>query len=113
LPPRLPRHNQTAGPAARIERLILLAEPADLDRGRDHTHRPGLRQTIAGAAAAPAAGLVERLYADALPPAEVIVAGGPRKKMLRSLDESIRKRRTGRLTPAEGHQEPTHWSISD
>jgi feruloyl-CoA synthase len=67
----LARHNQTGGSAARIERLILLAEPADLDAGEITdkgyvNQRQVLRRR---------AGLVERLYADP-PPAEVIVAGG-------------------------------------
>jgi feruloyl-CoA synthase len=68
----LARHNQSAGSAARIERLILLDEPAGLDAGEITdkgyiNQRQVLRRR---------AGLVERLYADP-PPAEVIVAGGP------------------------------------
>ncbi|HEX4254586.1 MAG TPA: AMP-binding protein [Streptosporangiaceae bacterium] len=68
----LARHNQGGGSAARIERLILLDEPADLDAGEITdkgyvNQRQVLRRR---------AGLVERLYADP-PPPEVIVAGGP------------------------------------
>ncbi|HWG11669.1 MAG TPA: feruloyl-CoA synthase [Streptosporangiaceae bacterium] len=66
----LARHNQAAGSAARIERLLLLTEAADLDAGEITdkgyvNQRQVLRQR---------AGLVEQLYADP-PPAEVIVAG--------------------------------------
>ena len=68
----LARHNRNAGSAARIERLILLDEPAGLDAGEITdkgyvNQRQVLRRR---------SGLVERLYADP-PPAEVIVAGGP------------------------------------
>jgi feruloyl-CoA synthase len=66
----LARHNQNAGSAARIERLLLLTEAADLDAGEITdkgyvNQRQVLRRR---------AGLVEQLYTDP-PPAEVIVAG--------------------------------------
>jgi feruloyl-CoA synthase len=65
----LARHNRAAGSAARIERLILLDEPADLDAGEiTDKGYVNQRQVLRGRAA-----LVERLYADP-PPAEVIPA---------------------------------------
>ncbi|HEY2523130.1 MAG TPA: feruloyl-CoA synthase [Streptosporangiaceae bacterium] len=65
----LTRHNQAAGSAARIERLILLDEPADLDAGEiTDKGYVNQRQVLRGRAA-----LVERLYADP-PPAGVILA---------------------------------------
>ena len=65
----LARHNQAAGSAARIERLILLDEPADLDAGEiTDKGYVNQRQVLRGRAA-----LVERLYADP-PPAGVILA---------------------------------------
>jgi feruloyl-CoA synthase len=66
----LARHNQAAGSAARIERLMLLDEPADLDAGEiTDKGYVNQRQVLRGRAA-----LVERLYADP-PPAGVILAG--------------------------------------
>ena len=64
----LGRHNSAVGSAARIERLVLLRQPADLDAGEITdkgyvNQRQVLRRR---------ADLVERLYADP-PPAEVIV----------------------------------------
>jgi feruloyl-CoA synthase len=65
----LGRHNATAGSAARIERLVLLGDPADLDAGEITdkgyvNQREVLRRR---------SGLVDLAYTDP-PPAEVIVA---------------------------------------
>jgi feruloyl-CoA synthase len=65
----LARHNATAGSAARIERLVLLDDPADLDAGeitdKGYVNQRQVLQRRAG--------LVERLFTD--PPADgVIVA---------------------------------------
>jgi len=65
----LARHNAAAGSAARIERLVLLGDPADLDAGEITdkgyvNQRQVLRRR---------AGLVERLFTEP-PPADVIVA---------------------------------------
>jgi feruloyl-CoA synthase len=65
----LARHNSAAGSAARIERLVLLTQPADLDAGEITdkgyvNQREVLRRR---------ASLVELAYTDP-PPAEVIVA---------------------------------------
>jgi feruloyl-CoA synthase len=65
----LARHNSAAGSAARIERLVLLGRPADLDAGEITdkgyvNQREVLRQR---------AGMVDLAYTDP-PPAEVIVA---------------------------------------
>ena len=68
----LAAHNAAAGSAARIERLLVLARPADLDAGeitdKGYVHQ---RQVLANRAA-----LVELLYADPDPefPAGVVVA---------------------------------------
>ena len=63
-------HNAAAGPAARIERLVVMARPADLDGGEisdkgyvNQRQMPIDRST-----------LVELLYAQPTP-ADVIVAG--------------------------------------
>src|ERR1700759_4118114 len=65
----LGRHNATAGSAARIERLVLLGDPADLDAGGitakgEVNQRAVLRRR---------SGLVDLAYTDP-PPDEVIVA---------------------------------------
>jgi feruloyl-CoA synthase len=65
----LGRHNAAAGSAARIERLLLLDDPASLDAGEITdkgyvNQREVLRRR---------AGLVDRAYAEP-PPAEVVVA---------------------------------------
>ena len=65
----LARHNATAGSAGRIERLVLLDDPADLDAGEITdkgyvNQREVLRRR---------SGLVDLAYADP-PPAQVIVA---------------------------------------
>jgi feruloyl-CoA synthase len=75
----LGRHNATAGSAARIERLVLLGEPADLDAGEITdkgyvNQREVLRRR---------SDLVNLAYTDP-PPAEVIVAGAVNKSATES-----------------------------
>jgi len=63
-------HNDAAGSAARIERLLVMAHPASLDAGEiTDKGYVNQRQVLARRAA-----LVEMLYADPVP-AGVIVAG--------------------------------------
>jgi feruloyl-CoA synthase len=63
-------HNQTAGSAARVERLLVMARPADLDAGEiTDKGYVNQRRVLACRAA-----LVELLYADPVPDG-VIVAG--------------------------------------
>lgn len=65
----LAEHNDAAGSAARVERLVLMADPASLDAGvitdKGYVNQ---RKVLARRA-----GLVEMLYADPVP-AGVIVA---------------------------------------
>jgi feruloyl-CoA synthase len=67
---RLADHNDTAGSAARIERLAVLARSADLDSG-EITDKGYInqRQVLNNRSA-----LIELLYADP-PPAQVIIPG--------------------------------------
>jgi feruloyl-CoA synthase len=65
----LARHNDAAGSAARVERLLVMARPASLDAG-EITDKGYVNQR---AVLARRAALVERLYADPVP-AGVIVA---------------------------------------
>jgi feruloyl-CoA synthase len=63
-------HNETAGSAARVERLLIMARPADLDAGEiTDKGYVNQRRVLACRAA-----LVEMLYADPIP-AAVVVAG--------------------------------------
>jgi feruloyl-CoA synthase len=63
-------HNDTAGSSARVERLLVMAQPASLDSGEiTDKGYVNQRQVLARRAA-----LVDLLYADP-PPAGVIVAG--------------------------------------
>jgi len=65
----LARHNDAAGSAARVERLLVMAQPASLDAGEiTDKGYVNQRKVLARRAA-----LVEQLYADP-PPAGVIVA---------------------------------------
>ncbi|MGH3254000.1 MAG: AMP-binding protein [Streptosporangiaceae bacterium] len=69
----LARHNADAGSAARIERLLVMADPAGLDAGEiTDKGYVNQRQVLANRAA-----LVELLYAEPAPPG-VIVAEGTR-----------------------------------
>jgi feruloyl-CoA synthase len=62
-------HNDTAGSAARVERLLVMAQPASLDAGEiTDKGYVNQRKVLARRAA-----LVELLYTDP-PPAAVIVA---------------------------------------
>ena len=66
-------HNDTAGSAARIERLAVLARPADLDFGEiTDKGYVNQRQVLKNRSA-----LIELLYADP-PPAHVIIPGRTR-----------------------------------
>ena len=66
-------HNDTAGSAARIERLAVLAHPADLDSGEiTDKGYVNQRQVLKNRSA-----LIEPLYADP-PPADVIIPGRTR-----------------------------------
>ena len=66
-------HNDTAGSAARIERLAVLARPADLDSGEiTDKGYVNQRQVLKNRSA-----LIELLYADP-PPAHVIIPGRAR-----------------------------------
>ncbi len=66
----LAEHNGTAGSAARVERLAVLARPADLDAGEiTDKGYVGQRRVLANRSA-----LVDLLYAEP-PPDEVIIAG--------------------------------------
>jgi feruloyl-CoA synthase len=66
----LAEHNQAAGSAGRVERVLVMARPADLDAG-EITDKGYVNQRRV---LDRRAGLVDLLYADPLP-AEVIVAG--------------------------------------
>jgi feruloyl-CoA synthase len=66
----LAKHNDAMGSSARIERLIVLAEPASLDAG-EITDKGYVNQRKVLTSRA---GLVEMLYADPVPDG-VIVAG--------------------------------------
>jgi feruloyl-CoA synthase len=69
----LARHNADAGSAARIERLLIMADPAGLDSGEiTDKGYVNQRQVLANRAA-----LVDLLYAEPAPPG-VIVAEGAR-----------------------------------
>jgi hypothetical protein len=58
----------SAGSAARVERLVLLASPASLDAGRSPT-----RATLTSAGCSPAGQtLVDMLYADPVPAGVVV-----------------------------------------
>ena len=75
----LARHNAAAGSAARIERLVLLGDPADLDAGEITdkgyvNQREVLRRRSA---------LVNLAYTDP-PPPEVIVADAERQSTTES-----------------------------
>jgi feruloyl-CoA synthase len=64
-------HNETAGSAARVERLLILARPADLDAGEiTDKGYVNQRRVLACRAA-----LVEMLYADPVPAGVVAVEG--------------------------------------
>ncbi len=63
-------HNETAGSAARVERLLIMARPADLDAG-EITDKGYVNQRRV---LARRAGLAEMLYADPVP-AGVVIAG--------------------------------------
>jgi feruloyl-CoA synthase len=66
----LAEHNKTAGSSARVERLLVLARPADLDAGEiTDKGYVNQRKVLAGRA-----GLAELLYADPVP-ASVVAAG--------------------------------------
>jgi feruloyl-CoA synthase len=63
-------HNETAGSAARVERLLIMARPAGLDAGEiTDKGYVNQRRVLARREA-----LVEMLYADPVP-AGVVVAG--------------------------------------
>ncbi len=67
----LAEHNATAGSAARVERLLVMARPAGLDTGEiTDKGYVNQRRVLACRAA-----LVEMLYADPVP-AGVVIAGG-------------------------------------
>jgi feruloyl-CoA synthase len=66
----LAEHNQAAGSAARVERLLVMARPADLDAGEITDKGYVNQRRVLDRRAA----LVDLLYADPVP-AEVIVAG--------------------------------------
>jgi feruloyl-CoA synthase len=66
----LAEHNQAAGSAARVERLLVMARPADLDAGEITDKGYVNQRRVLDRRAA----LVDLLYADPAP-AEVIVAG--------------------------------------
>jgi feruloyl-CoA synthase len=65
----LAEHNRAAGSAARVERMLVMARPADLDAG-EITDKGYVNQRRV---LDRRAGLVDLLYADPVP-AEVIVA---------------------------------------
>ncbi len=73
-------HNETAGSSARVERLLVMAQPASLDSGEiTDKGYVNQRQVLARRAA-----LVDLLYADP-PPAGVIVAGSQHDAVNRRL----------------------------
>jgi feruloyl-CoA synthase len=67
----LARHNADAGSAARIERLLVMADPAGLDAGEiTDKGYVNQRQVLANRAA-----LVELLYAEPAPPGVILAEG--------------------------------------
>jgi feruloyl-CoA synthase len=69
----LTAHNNDAGSSARIERLLVMAEPADLDAG-EITDKGYVNQRKV---LARRAGLVEMLYADPVPDAVIVAESSP------------------------------------
>ena len=69
--PPTAEHNEAAGSAARVERLVVLASPASLDAG-EITDKGYInqRQVLARRA-----DLVDMLYADPVPPGVVVAEG--------------------------------------
>jgi feruloyl-CoA synthase len=65
----LAAHNDNAGSSARIDRLLVMAQPADLDAG-EITDKGYVNQRRV---LARRAGLVEMLYADPVPPGVIVV----------------------------------------